>query len=350
MANFKLVIILLIIFTISSIAFYFNEELKIFLSERSFYLKSDSSIPKKATKNQYVLLSTNLDDKHKKFYFFYLPMLVEAWRRVGYKSIIFLVSSTDSNLENFQSNIPAAMKTVEYLKKLDVKLILIKSDPHYGVMTSMISRLFVGAIDFLDDEDYVLTSDSDLIPISMTYYKVQDYDAIGAWNGFCCGSFNLKNKTYEMYAMGHIGMKTKHWKGVMGLDEKVAINTKLIADLVKETFDEKVVKEDEKIGRGDQTWYADQVTLSSKIQIYSAKTNTTIRKRPYEGIRLDRIHNPVFLNNLVNTSLHKLTDFHAFHEQYVDHYKITEFLLKKLLDEKTFLIMMNYADEFHNIK
>ena len=127
-----------------------------------------------ATKNQYVQLATNLDEKNRRFYFFYLPMVVEAW---SYEPIIFLVSSTDTDLENFNEINTISIKKLNYLKKLDVKLIQVISDPNFGVMTSMISRLFVGAIDFLED---VLTSDSDLIPISKAYFQVQDYDAIGA--------------------------------------------------------------------------------------------------------------------------------------------------------------------------
>lgn len=204
--------------------------------------------------------------------------------------------------------------------------IQVKTEPDFGVMTSMICRLFPGAIDFLDDEDYVLTSDSDLIPIRKAYYQVQDYDAIGVWNGFCCGTFQLKNKTYEMYPMGHIGMKKKLWKEVMELKSGLTINSKLISDLVRERIDKKAVKQDKKISPGDQTWFADQIILSSRIQIYAAKKNMSILKRPYEGIRLSQ---PIELVNITNESFQEKTDFHAFKDHYMTFYPQTESLMKR---------------------
>lgn len=66
------------------------------------------------------------------------------------------------------------MKTIKYLSNINVTLKLISSDKDYELMTSMISRLFVGAIEFLNDEDYINTADSGLIPVTLEYYKIKD--------------------------------------------------------------------------------------------------------------------------------------------------------------------------------
>ncbi|CAF0762906.1 unnamed protein product [Brachionus calyciflorus] len=245
----------------------------------------------------YVLLATNIDEENKLFYFFYLPIVVESWRRLGFEPVILVISSKEDNLDDLKNVKNATRITLKYLKKLNTSLVLVKSEKKFGVMTSMISRLFVGAIDFLKDEDFIITSDSDLIPIKKSYYEINDREAVCVWNAFCCGQFKHLNRTFNMYPMGHIGMKKKHWRGVIELNSTLEINTKAVADLLRASFDQSVVKEDKQIARGDRTWYADQVILSSKIEIYvNDKSKAKISKKNYQGTRLDRIHSIIIIS------------------------------------------------------
>ncbi|CAF0783789.1 unnamed protein product [Brachionus calyciflorus] len=298
---------------------------------------------------KYVLMATNIDEKDNKFYYFYLPFCAEAWKKLGFKTVILLISTKEVDLENLKIDNQPAMKTIEYLKKLDCKLIVIKSDKNYGKITSMVSRLFAGAITELNDEDYIMTSDSDLIPISKSYYNTESHDAITVWNAFCCGSYQLKNKNYEMYPMGHIGMKKKHWREVMNFNKETKINSESVRILVGDNMGNHLFKEDDKIARGDPTWFADQTILSKQISIYVNELNRTeLIKKKFTGIRYDRIYSDSELIKLANDSYDQLTDFHAFHSDFSEKWPIMENLFKRLFDNITFNSLLGYFKDFKN--
>ncbi|RNA32007.1 hypothetical protein BpHYR1_053322 [Brachionus plicatilis] len=302
-----------------------------------------------ARPSKYALMAVNIDERKKTFYFFYLPFAAQAWKRLGFQPIVLLVSTEQGDLNNFNNQNGPALKTIKYLKKLGATVKLIKSQKYYGLMTSMICRLFVGALDFLDEEDYVVTSDSDLMPIRSQYYEIKDMEAITAWNSECCGNFMHKNRSYKMYPMGHIGMKKKHWKGVMNLTSDAEIQTKTIIDLLEAFFSSNHVKKDNEIKRGDATWNADQIILSQKINIYSSDLNRTkIVQKPYQGIRLDRSQSLTTLMNLVDNKFSKLTDFHAFHSNFLKRWIVTSKLLTKMFNNETLEILFSYHTEFKN--
>ncbi|CAF0915421.1 unnamed protein product [Brachionus calyciflorus] len=259
---------------------------------------------------KYALMAANVDEKKNLFYFFYLPFAAEAWRKIGFEPIVLLISSHETSLNGFNNNNPPAIRTIEYLKDMGATLKLIKSDKNYGLVTAMLCRLFVGVIDELMDEDYVLTSDSDLIPVGSNYYRIEDMEAITAWNAFCCGNFDFKKRTFQMYPMGHIGMKKKHWRGVMKLNPLTKINTQSIAKLLTESYDASYVKEDNKVGRGDGTWNADQ--------------------RAYEGARFDRSEKDKSLRFLVENEFNRISDFHGFHSDFMERWEVSDLLFKRI--------------------
>ncbi|RNA21662.1 hypothetical protein BpHYR1_032652 [Brachionus plicatilis] len=306
-----------------------------------------SSMKDSVMPDKYVLLAANIDEKFQAYYFFYLPFITMAWSRLGFQPIVLLVTTKDGDLNNFNNQNGPAMATVKYLIDLGATLKLVKSDEGYDLMTSLICRMFVGALDFLGEEDYVITSDSDLIPIMPEYYETEDTDGITAWNSECCGRFTYKNRSYQMYPMGHIGMKKKHWKGVMNLASDTEINSKAIAGLISDFFSQKYVKKNNKIAKGDPTWIADQTILSQKIEVYTSDLNKAkLIKKPFEGMRLDRSQNDDTLNYLMDYKFDKLTDFHAFQSNYLNKWNIISKLLEKLFTRDTYKILYSYFSEF----
>lgn len=78
----------------------------------------------------------------------------------------------------------------------------------------MLARLFVGLIkdDLISNNDIIFQTDADLIPINKKYYQSFDKsDSIKILDVSSfqspIGKFRYKMKSYQMYFMGHIGMK-----------------------------------------------------------------------------------------------------------------------------------------------
>ena len=122
----------------------------------------------------------------KDYYMFHLPLTASAWRRIGFEPIIFLVSSNHSNIN------PLAAKTLEYLNLFNITVVKIPSLPQYEVIAGMMARLFVGLApkNLINDEDFVITTDSDLFPVNKDYYSFVNDGLIKLWSADCCGDFD----------------------------------------------------------------------------------------------------------------------------------------------------------------
>lgn len=308
------------------------------------FLKKSQNIDK------YVILAVQFDNPSKVYYYFYLPFVVQAWNDIGFKCIILFVSSSSNNIDTFYSNNTLIRKTIEYLRKQNALILLIKSKKNFGTITTMVCRLFVGALSELDDEDFVLTSDSDLIPVRNSYYKITNVNAINILNAYCCGTFIFRDKKYTMYPIGHIGMKKKLWRQVMNLSVETKINSQTLIEYVSSNIGPEIVKEDSKIVRGDSTWYADQTIISIKISEYvNVLKKAEIVKEKYTGIRYDRSKSDSYLLKLLKNNYKLITDFHAFHVDFIKRWKTSDELFKRLFNHDNYLFLNQYYNEFINL-
>ena len=151
-------------------------------------------------------------------------------------------------------------------------------EPGLEVITSLVSRLFGSLLDesIVGETDFIITSDTDLYPIDSNYYlndtALDKDESIFLWNAFCCGNFKFGNRSYTMYPIGHIGMKKKYWRSVMSLDdepEDTQLTSSFILKYLKRFYNgSREVKENEKIGRGDDNWYMDQLLGHFYILLY----------------------------------------------------------------------------------
>lgn len=149
--SIQISIILLIIRNISQVDysyFYLN------------YQNRNLSLLEKIDNSSYVIVSTNIDLEND-FYLFFLPITSLCWRRVGYEPIVVLVVKNKVSL-NGQPN-----KIVEYLKLLNIYYLIIETAINNDKIIGMTARLFSALIpnDIIKDEDFVITSDTDLFPI-----------------------------------------------------------------------------------------------------------------------------------------------------------------------------------------
>ncbi|CAF0760966.1 unnamed protein product [Brachionus calyciflorus] len=305
----------------------------------------------KSDQSKYVILSSSINDLQTHFYTFYLPIVCIAWRNLNYEPIVFLVSSDYSN------NNPLVKISVKYLERLGVKIIKVDSVKSYELTTSKLSRLFSGLLDYklIMDNDYVITSDSDLIPIKKEYYQVRNFDDITVWNSECCGYFTHKNESIKMYPVSHIGMKKSNWKKVMNLDESIQfdlkkINSKLVLNKVMEVFKDVNLIRQNFLARDANIWFLDQKMISYMIKKFiNENINVKISEIEFNGTRLDRKYDSNMKIWKEKTS--EIIDFHLYHEDLKFKWSELEDFINILFSDfkSDKVLILNYLTEYRKI-
>ena len=89
------------------------------------------------------------------------------------------------------------------LKALDAIVFCLPADAQNEVMLSQVARLFVpnmAPFRHLKGE-ILITSDSDLMPLSGKLYEIPQGQEVTIVNSECCGTFIHKKKTYKMWPL-----------------------------------------------------------------------------------------------------------------------------------------------------
>lgn len=301
--------------------------------------------------NKFALLSVSiLPDRE--FYYFQLPMIVKAWERIGFRTIVMIISS------NFPIENRLALKTIEYIKRFNAIVLYVDTPKHYEVIVSLVMRLFGGLLDdnIVKDEDFIITSDSDLYPVDRKYYLYDEdlmkNDTCYLYNAYCCGPFWYKNKNYTMFPMGHIGMKKKYWRKVMNLENYKVNNTRLDSELVLKELRQFFsgvtnVNNNSLINRGDNNWDMDQKMISVNLHEHHLRTNKTFNLVKFEHNcrRLDRSE-----FNTLGYDMTQFCDIHAFHQEIYNKLDIMEKIFENMFDVETVFRIKNYHQEFVKIK
>lgn len=268
----------------------------------------------KKTRNYFVILSSDIDDTETFYYTFYLPLASLAWKKIGYSPIVFLVSSNFNDI-NYLSK-----KTIDFLDEIGVQTVKIKSIDGYQKLTSKLSRIFSGFVNdkIINENDYIITSDADLIPINKAYYQVNDIEKITVWNSDCCKSFDVEGNSIKMYPLSHIGMTKSNWIKVTNLNESLRLNLKsldstLVLNKLVGIFHDINLIRDNKLAKETGSWFSDQKMISLMIHNYTKFNNLKINEIKYNGFRLDR-DNEWHKKSLAQ-NFDKFTDFHLFHEE-----------------------------------
>lgn len=186
--------------------------------------------------DKYVVISTSLEAE-KDYYMFYLPVTCQAWRRVGFEPIIIMVvrgiddepfvnlkyykrklksSRVDDHIKTRMN--PLQLKVIQYLSLLKVRVYYMRSFKHYEAQLGMFARLFIGYISekyIEDDGKFIMTSDTDLIPISHDYYRFDNDSAIVLLDAYKKRKFTYKDKEYQEFQMAHIGMNKSMWRNLL---------------------------------------------------------------------------------------------------------------------------------------
>lgn len=304
---------------------------------------------------KYAVISTTID-LGRDFYLFYLPISALAWRRIGYEPIVILITDEiEENTSRLLEN-KLVRKTIDYLNVFNIKIYYLPTKTNYENYVGMLARIFVGALpsELVEDKDFIITTDTDLLPVDLGYYNLPNTNSIKILNAFCCGSFEHENVNYQMYPMGHVGMRKKQWRELMNLTENNKLNGETILKKIEEFYkSKKYIKLNWEFGKGDENWYLDQKTLSIAIYNYVYKQKkSNLQKIKYSGFRLDRGWSETFWNWLLyfNQNYNLITDCHSYQENIYENWHILQRLLKVIFSKEVNSILDSYYNEFFTIR
>lgn len=288
---------------------------------------------------KYVVISSTLE-YHNDHYMFTLPMAAQSWRRLGFEPIVLVAQASEPN--------KLAKVVLKYLDILKIKVVNIKLDvENYEVLIGMVSRLFCSLLpdDLVSDDDFIITSDTDLFPINEKYFRIDAQETIKLWNHGICEDFEYKRKMYEMHTLLHIGMLKRQWREVMQLNKsKHQLNGTTILKYLKDFYGESYVKKNSEIKRGNLEshpyWFIDQMTISVNIDNYvNRDKKANVKKIKFRGTRLNRgfLFNPKWYDEV---QFNYLTDFHSFHSDVFKNWSYLRDILSRMFD-KVYKIMFD---------
>lgn len=211
---------------------------------------------------------------------FYLPMTIQAWKRINYDSIVILTG----DISKWQNQ--ALQLVLEVLLNMRVDIAFITTDSSHEVILSQVGRLFVA--NFLEWEDEsqttLVTSDADLWPLNRDLYRLSVGKAVKLVNSNCCGTFTRNNRQYQMIPMCNVVMNVATWRAVMNPHNDMPRST---ADILRYISNDLGLKAQLDKNTGS-VWYADQIIISMRLTKWIEGRRHLVAYRP-RWTALDRI-------------------------------------------------------------
>jgi len=149
-------------------------------------------------------------------YLFFLPIINVIWHKyMGYAPVVVLVGE--------QEQVPAWL--MSYIMSTSQVVINMKHIiDHSGAVVAQSSRTFVAAEPIFQPDDYILTSDADMIPLSHQFFNptftktiqlhnANAYTAIGK-----DGHHPVDGATAAKFPLCYVGMPVSAWREVMNLE------------------------------------------------------------------------------------------------------------------------------------
>lgn len=162
---------------------------------------------------KYAIFSLTSDDslkpdhvKERPYYSFFAPLAAYLWNRIGYKSIVFAVGNTELN--------PVVL---EELHKNEAITIGINSIPGYRDSTvAQFSRMFGALYRGLNQDDYCLTSDVDVLPFDGDYFNNLPSQDFHLWSA---DHYHDNPDKMTRVPMCFNGGAVKIWKEIFGQND-----------------------------------------------------------------------------------------------------------------------------------
>jgi hypothetical protein len=270
---------------------------------------------------KYIVLSVNGNPE----YMFYLPLTVWAWRKFGWQPIVFYHRSKKSekisDLENLiTETCEIGNSEIHFLKSID---------GYRSETIAQISRLYATCVIGHSPEDYIMTGDIDMIPLS-DYWDAKQFD-VTVWG------HDLTD--YQHYPICYIGMNAWHWYCLMNISG----NPGDYNEMIKRDLDSMPnAKSEDSVKR----WVVDQDLITERLN-----------SRPWA---IEKIHRGVYPNGYpvgrVDRSAWtldhpELIDCHMLRGIWKDprHMRMTMDLLQKVWPNEDFGWLEKYTAKFNQL-
>lgn len=243
----------------------------------------------KSKNKNFVIFSA--DDEPSGEYLFFAPLTTIIWKTLmNYEPICIIVHKSDKN-----SKVSKMISFVESkIKEAGGIPILIPIPSHnvekptneknqqhkLGLRLSTVSqviRLFAAALDFIKEEDYVLTSDVDIWPLDYFYFEPPKQKNDAKTSFFSVLYSNIYTREEAMYPICYLGAEKSTWKSIMEIpSSKTLKNEQLLKELTIQALEtgKKQSKGWENREKGSVQWNFDQKLIYSQTQKLLSRQNS----------------------------------------------------------------------------
>ena len=293
-------------------------------------------------------------------YTFYAPLTAAAWQRVGYEVIVIFVG--DFRLEEALSL--RYVTTRRFLRQIGAKVLDIQCNASYATKISQLVRVFVGLFPayIVKDDDSVITTDSDLIPIDNRQYEPNMHSDGFLINPDCCGNFKRRGKKYRMFAMSYIYLTKKTWRAILHESVQKAELLPLYNDLTILSSEAPLSFETinlyaqhefknmyhQNMTKGDSAWYMDQLLCSMLLTDYRKRHPNLVIIERNLTMRLDRDSGLLYWNK---SNFEQFGDAHLPHDEIFTptNWEIIRNLLTFLFNDFQVKIFDRYYEKYRII-
>lgn len=285
---------------------------------------------------KYVVLSVNDNPK----YGYYLPLLLFAWRSIGWDVIVLYVGQKNSRNDLIMETFTLLNNRLTKQYKDYYRLVVVGIDSIEGYKTetiAQVSRLYACCL--CHPSVFLMTSDADMLPLS-DYWQIEQRALYTDRNGSKKHFFDPKptawgrDLTDYHYPICYIGMQASDWINVMQLD-KLDPNEMIRRDL-------------KKIPPRNSVWCQDQDIVTQRILEYGEGKIKKVNRGSdiRTGYPLGRVDRSNWHMNHT-----KLIDAHLHHDILTndESYKKVVALLHHVWPTQDFTWYFNYHAEFKKL-
>lgn len=257
-----------------------------------------------------VILSTNWNPD----YLYYTPLVVWAWRKIGWEPVIFYEGE----------------KTLSLALVLDISGVKIaqlsKQEGYRSDTITQVSRLYGACV----TEGYLMTSDIDMIPLSD--YWEYDEKEITIWGHDLTG--------FTHYPICYIGMNSKRWVEVMGITGSYDEMIKRDLDTLPQAKDPDFYK----------YWFSDQDLVTKRIDQTGFFKRHFYRGQLPNGFAAGRVDRGAWsLDHPEFIDCHALRDMYKKSDTGLANMAKTLRLLERVWPDEDFQWFVDYTHQFQKL-
>ena len=272
-------------------------------------------------------------------YLFFVPIWCSFWRRLGYEPYVITI---DKNIPEPLMNLVATATekvggTLGYLEHID---------GYKTANVAQVSRLFVSANGFFEDDDYLITDDFDKFVMSHRWFNQQDETKD-------IHIFDLDETNYTRLKIGYVGMKAKVWREVLGIDPgsyRESLTACLDGKLKKSVSTETYRYENQQEKEMDAGWNLDEYVLTTRVfesAYYPDRCHLITRGANRYGLRNGRIDRTFWKETLFQYLSSQIIDVHLHRKPYDDEiWGDIKWIMARAFDEEKIDFFEEYKQNF----